>query len=372
MCSSDLIQEQDDNKLSATGTPSQILPGNVYTLYNKDGYVIAAIVLGEDEGTTKNLVYSHKSSIESEKYSVANDEWTWTRKVIFNGEEILLTQTGDKLKDNNIYDMSKNVWYEVNLKADGTVKDVKYAWYTDPNSAEGTIKAASTALTRRVGDDPDTSNGTTQIPGDFVDDIQNLEAALNDNKNDSTTLYEELWDADRNLTKAPSLDGSTLYVDTANKKGFYVNKTNIKSVLIQTNNGDTTTTYYDTIGDLEDILDDLNVKDDKYNFKISAILTDGRATVVIIHDLNKTEGEKGEKPVVTGEYTSAEKATGATPIPEMAMNKAEITDDMKLKVPALYMGKNVRDQLEEILTSMGYKVTKSLFKIFRQKEAGGR
>ena len=348
------IQSQDDGKLGLNADGSSkvdhVLPGNVYTLYNKDGYVIAAVVLGEDNGTTKNLVYSHKGSIESERYEKADDEWTWTRKVIKDGVETLLTQKGDDAdRANGIYGMSENTWYEVNFKADGSVKSVKHAYYTESGKNAGTTPASNPALTLNNG-----SNGK-----DFVNDIHNMENAT---ENNSTVLYEEVWGDNETVSKAPSLKGSTLYVDTANKEGFYVNKNDIKSVLIQKNNSESSTTYYDTIGELEDILDDLNVDENgNYNFKISAILTEGRATVVIIHDWNETEGEKGEKPVVTGEYTSAEKATGATPIPEMAMNKAEITDDMKLKVPALYMGKNVRDQLEEILTSMGYKVTKTVY-----------
>ena len=277
------IKSQDDGKL---GNVDNVIPGNVYTLYNKDGYVIAAVVLGEDNGTTKNLVYSHKGSIESERYEKADDEWTWTRKVIKNGVETLLTQKGDDAdRANGIYGMSENTWYEVNFKADGSVKSVKHAYYTESGKNAGTTPASNPALTLNNG-----SNGK-----DFVDDIHNMENAT---ENNSTVLYEEVWGDNETVSKAPSLKGSTLYVDTANKEGFYVNKNDIKSVLIQKNNSESSTTYYDTIGELEDILDDLNVDENgNYNFKISGILTEGRATVVIIHDWNETEGEKGEKPV---------------------------------------------------------------------------
>ena len=73
-----------------------------------------------------------------------------------------------------------------------------------------------------------------------------------------------------------------------------------------------TTTFGTGTADLEDMLEDLNYKSGTYLFKISAILTDGRATVVIIHDWNETEGEKGEKPVVTGVFCALGHGNGVT------------------------------------------------------------
>ncbi len=340
------IQSQDDGKL-ASANVDNVIPGNVYTLYNKDGYVIAAVVLGEDNGTTKNLVYSHKKSIESERYEKADDEWTWTRKVIKDGVETLLTQKGDDAdRANGIYGMTANTWYEVNFKADGSVKSVKHAWYTESGKDVGATKAANTALTKNDG-----SNGK-----DFVDNIHNMENAT---ENNSTVLYEQVW----TVAKAPSLKGSTLYVDTANKEGFYVNKNDIKSVLIQKNNSESSTTYYDTIGELEDILDDLNVDENgNYNFKISAILTDGRATVVIIHDWNETEGEKGEKPVVTTDtYASMidQKAEGVEVL-KLDKDNVKIDDTNELTLTNYY-GKDLKQQAMDALAAMGWKITKTAY-----------
>ncbi len=277
---------------TATGN-DKANPGFVYTLFDKDGYVIAAIVLGEDDGTTKNLVYSHKSDIKDEHYSSADDEWTWTRDVIFNGEEITLTEKGSSISV--LEDMKQNAWYEVTYKANGTVKDAKYAYYTEGGMLIGaTLSSSSTtpkgpAMT--LASKPDTA-------GDFVNAIENLEYAINDNKNDGTTLYEQVWGigrgnaTDRNSTKltkdnAPSLKESTLYVNTDASKGFYVSK-DVKSVLIQKNDGKSNTEWGNGTSDLENMLGDLNLTADGYCFKISAILTNGRATTVIIHDWNET------------------------------------------------------------------------------------
>jgi len=269
-------------------------PGFVYTLFDKDGYVIAAIVLGEDDGTTKNLVYSHKSDIKDEHYSSADDEWTWTRNVIFNGEEITLTEKGSSISV--LEDMDQNVWYEVTYKADGTVKDAKYAYYTEDGKQVG--NTPSTSSTTPKGPAMALASKLSSTPGDFVDAIEDLEYAINDGKNDGTTLYEQVWGIGRGnatsnnstqLTKgnAPSLKESTLYVNTDASKGFYVSK-DVKSVLIQKNDGKSNTEWGNGTSDLENMLGDLNLTADGYCFKISAILTNGRATTVIIHDWNET------------------------------------------------------------------------------------
>ncbi len=270
-------------------------PGFVYTLFDKDGYVIAAIVLGEDDGTTKNLVYSHKSDIKDEHYSSADDEWTWTRNVIFNGEEITLTEKGSSISV--LEDMDQNVWYEVTYKADGTVKSAKHAWYDEAGKKVGNDAAGSTAKTDYAVALERTTDNTANNAHDFVDKIEWVENAIN-NSDKSTVLYEQVWgigggNADvgnsTKLTKdnAPSLKESTLYVNTDASKGFYVSK-DVKSVLIQKNDGKSNTEWGNGTSDLENMLGDLNLTADGYCFKISAILTNGRATTVIIHDWNET------------------------------------------------------------------------------------
>ena len=271
--------------------------GGTYTLYNNDGYIIAAIVVGEDNGTSKTLVYSHKDSLSHEEYSSDNDQWTWQRKVILNGEEATLTEKGSKLAKSGLKTMTENTWYEVKYKADGTVKDVTPAYYSDSGKnigKSGTVHALDLTLSNNSND-----------ARNFVNNVTWVENAIN-NSNKSTVLYEEVWGdgtdvgcvADGNskdatgkgdMTKAPSLVESTLYVDTAASKGFYVHD-DVKTVLIQKNDGNGDTIYGTGKPDLEAILGDLNydATNTTYLFKISAILTNGRASVVIIHDWNET------------------------------------------------------------------------------------
>ena len=94
----------------------------VYTLYKSNGYVIAAVVVGEDNEASKNLVYVSSSSVNYEAYDKANDEWTWTREVIIDGEKAELTEVGDSLT--YLGKMNKGEWYQVKYNAKGEVIDV--------------------------------------------------------------------------------------------------------------------------------------------------------------------------------------------------------------------------------------------------------
>ena len=90
----------------ASGTTVATAYGS-YVLFDDDGDIIGAVVVGEDSGATTNLVYTHKSSIESEtdnnasgsstKANSSKGDYTWTRKVVSNGEEVTLTEVGSGL-----------------------------------------------------------------------------------------------------------------------------------------------------------------------------------------------------------------------------------------------------------------------------------
>ena len=75
--------EDDIKDREASGVAS-----GVYTLYKENGYIIAAVVVGEDAAASKNLVYAHTDDAEMESYDKTADEWTWTRKVISDGQEV--------------------------------------------------------------------------------------------------------------------------------------------------------------------------------------------------------------------------------------------------------------------------------------------
>ena len=260
-----------DSKWNETGKNWPGVSHGVYTLFKDNGYVIAAVVVGDDAASTKNLVFSHKKDIELESYDKTEDEWTWTRKVVnAKGEEIVLTEKSDSLSELN--KMVKGLWYQVKYDAKGNVISVE---------------PASTALAAAAKE--------------YITSFGDIETAVNDN--DTVLLEMVETKTDRNaLTKKLTLKGSTLYDATSAKLGVAVaDDTNI--VFIQKNDNKETTSFETGVKALETALKNLNeVSKDTYSYEFSAYIEDGIATTVVIRDLTAGEYE-GSKPATKADYT---------------------------------------------------------------------
>ena len=248
---------QDTN---VSGTVDTTTASNgVYSLYDDDGYVIAAVVVGEDAGTAKNLVYAHTSNVVSEGYDKTTDTWSWSRMVVSaEGEEIEIFERGDRLE--YLDDMKPNNWYQVKYNADGDVIEVSAASaYADITNWDLTNAATDPAN-----------------EGEYVTNINWLEDSINEYDN---VLYYE------HQTTEPELVGRTLYVNTVTKTGFRVAED--VAIVLQRDTRNTTwnTTFYSGVSRLERIVDDL-VNRGSYNFWISAIIENGVATTVVIRDGN--------------------------------------------------------------------------------------
>lgn len=244
------LTEAQDDKIAGTVIDGQQSHG-VYSLYNDDGDMIAAVVVGEDAGSSKNLVYVHSSSVFKETYDKTTDQWTWSRKVVLNGEEVVLTEVGDGLSD--LGTMQQHTWYQVKFNADGNVI---------------AVEPASTALKGY----------------EIVDNYLDIEKAVNDK---DTVLY---YSTNPEI-KSENLDltGRTLWLDTDQTKGFRVAE-DVKVVLIQWNNNDKKTYFESGVSSLKTIVNDLNDRHDgktEHNYEISAILEKGVATSVVIYDKSK-------------------------------------------------------------------------------------
>ena len=266
--------KKDVDSKNATATDFWATDGvsnGVYTLFKDNGYVIAAVVVGDDAASTKNLVFSHKKDVELESYDKTEDEWTWTRKVVnAKGEEIVLTEKSDSLSELN--KMVKGLWYQVKYDAKGNVISVEPA-----SSALSTVKK------------------------EYITSFANIETAVNDN---DTVLLEMVKTklVDNALTKKLTLKGSTLYDATSAKLGVAIDDdTNI--VFIQKNDNKETTSFETGVKALETALKNLNeVSKDTYSYEFSAYIEDGIATTVVIRDLTAGEYE-GSKPATKADYT---------------------------------------------------------------------
>lgn len=242
------------------------LENTVYFLYKDNGYIIAAVVLGDDAGATKNLVYVNSSKIESESYSKTTGKWTWTREVIFNGEKFTLTESNDT-GVSYLKNMDQYNWYQVKFDA----KDL----------VVGADKA-STVLDKSPVQD-----------AEYVDDAANLGNVIS-NSNKDTILYEQK----NNVEQAPSLKGNTLFFAKDAEKGVVV-ADDVKYVFIQKVDNKIETTIESGSKALKAALDDL---DNSKNYDSSAIIENGIAKVVIVRDVKSLDGSYTPGTGTKGDY----------------------------------------------------------------------
>ena len=228
----------------------------VYTLYNNDGYVIAAVVVGESGTVSESIAYDHTGDLADESYDKTTGQWTWTHKVIINGEEVVLTETNDEDKsvlEDKMTD-TEGTWFTVKYDANGNVKDV--AEYGEKSS-----EVLSTEI----------ENAVWNIEHDHDDD--------------------GIIVADFTANSIYSLKNKTLYDETKQKEGFRISN-DVKVVLVQTVKGETTTEYYTGVDALDSVLKSLNDADHP-SYEFNAIIEDGRATSVIIVDNNEQGAGQG-------------------------------------------------------------------------------
>ena len=196
-----------------------------------------------------------------ESYDKTSDEWTWTRKVISDGQEVEIKEVGDALT--YLDTMDQYNWYQVKYNADNEVMNVE---------------PASKALT---------------LNADYVTNIVNLETAINGKED--TVLYTQTFPKDQ-----PEMKGSTLFVTTKSTQGFFVAE-DVNITLIQIVKNKQETSFETGVDELENIIDDLNEKNGTFNYQISAILEDGAATSVVIYDMTNTY-DRPSNPVETDDY----------------------------------------------------------------------
>ena len=277
--------------IGATATGYAAPSNEIYALYNKDGYVIAAVTIGENNGISASYAYITSSSVNREALTasetasyalnVKNDDATttsatkgiyrWTREAIVDGKLVELSEVGDNLKVLNT--LAQGEWYEIKYDANGNVRKAETITY----SIDGSTK--------------------------FVNNVGAVKAAVN--KFDTVLL------ADVANVEALTFKNGTLYTDTAASEGFYVSP-DVKVVLALADKGgkefdDVEDTYTGWSG-LEKALKDLNADTSKKftsgQVEVSAILKGGPATVIVINDTTP-DGSVQTGGVVTGTASDA-------------------------------------------------------------------
>ena len=302
-------EDADANKITNATTAKAHTSYGVYTLYKNNGYVIAAVVIGDDAASTKNLVYVNSDKVELESYDKTADEWTWTRKAISaQGKEIELTEKGDSLSHIGKTDMLEGNWYQVKYDAKGNVVDTALA------------SAKLTAGTEYIK--------TFKAIGNAID-------------KEDTVLLER---GDIQKDKVLSLKGSTLFDDTEGTRGVAVDdETNI--VFIQTNDNKETTSIETGVKALESALKNLNenATSPKYDYQFSAIIENGIATTVVIKD-NVEIGYTSNGNVGSGKLES----TALTKAADGKLTASWVDDG------TTYVGKKVNVTFYQVIDGKSY------------------
>ena len=255
----------------------------IYTLYNDDGYVIAAVTIGENEGTSSNYVYVTSDEINREADN-DGDDWTWTREVVINGEIVEISEVGETLdligaaatKGN----MEQGQWYEVKFDADGNVRKVE-------------------ALNAKLIN--------SDIKDGFIDEVVDVEDAVE--AKDTVVLADT-----KNVEKLTFKNG-TLYTDRNATEGFSVSP-DVKVVLAlagKDGNGagkdwfDDVSDGYTGYSGLEKALRDMNSQGafKAGTVEVSAILEDDVATSIVINDKNAPSTGVQNPSIAEGEFAPA-------------------------------------------------------------------
>ena len=182
----------DDTVWDKTTKKNYEMPTDeIYTLFDDEGYVIAAVVIGENQGTTTNFAYITSSRVNSEEYKGDDDLWIFTREAIVGGKLVELTEVGDAV--DVLDELDQGDWYKIKYDADGYVRGYE---------------------------EIETSLANTDIEDGYIDDVANVEAACE--AKDLVLLDQDLTTDIRPVNNYLSFRNGSLYVTTDDKEGFYV------------------------------------------------------------------------------------------------------------------------------------------------------
>ena len=325
-------------KLTVKDLTAATAPVNeVYTLYNSDGYVIAAVVLGEDEGITTNYAYVTSSDVNREAYS--SNEWTWTREVVINGKLVELAEVGTSLR--YLDDMDQGDWYEVKYDANGNVRSAKEIDFTADGALDG---------------DAGIGNNLNRNEDEFAIDVKELNEPVNATEN-LMEAYDTVVLSDETTVEKLTFKNGTLYTNRLATEGFAVSA-NVNVVLVLASKIDRNGNYdtFDDVDDsytgysgLEKAIRDLNADNGNGfaagNVEVQAVIENGAATSIIIND--KTPAGTLVGPTPSSEMNYAQFGAGNT----IDVYAYAVTDPTSTVV---------RDQAVSFLQNMGYTVNGSV------------
>jgi len=271
----------------------------IYTLYHRDGYVVAAVTIGEDAGTSTKIAYFPNSAPTREEYVSDNTRdnggyWTWQREAIVDGEWVTLTEKGDSLTQLSANRIGAGDVAEIRYDADGNVR-----------KAENLTDMENAKTENNYGDIQNTGSSASNFQylmttGKYITDVTKLEESAEDEN--LVVLYANYNNISNGTVNHPttglSYRNGTLYTDNGNTHGFYVegakvivtrakvSRNGTPGVLADVAQFDNHTETFTGARAMESALNALDCNRDNVNFYgyIIAIAENGRVTSVILND----------------------------------------------------------------------------------------
>ena len=242
----DLIVDVDD--------PLAVAEGQVYTVFDKDGYAIGAVVIGEAQGNTGNYAY-----VLSEAKSEGRDSdgtYYWTFDAVLDGQEQTLTARGEYT------DTIRNL-------TEGTVVELRF-------DGDYVVNVERVDNDDIYGDEAYFHNG-----GDVSDRLDDEDIYFMNNLVDTANVV--------------SLSRNTLYTTQNRSDAGLAIARDAKAVVIQDEDGDTdvVTNFSDVESAVEYLVDpDDTTGVKEYEGKIVAVLNANGAAQWVVFD--------SDTPLVTG------------------------------------------------------------------------
>ena len=268
---------------------------NVYALYDNDNYLIAAVVVGEAEGSIANYVFT-LSDVKSEEK--IDDTYYWEFDAIVAGEIQTLT-------------VKSKYPSTVNALKECTVQKVSMdgEYVTKITTPAIDVSAVSEAI----------------VDGDEIYDVKNIDGVM-------------------------FLEGRTLYTNATTDLGLTFTR-DAKAVVIQDENNKThVEREYDSVSEAVASLADPNPNTDTLEFKgrVTAILNEqGVAEWVVIHSDTK---------LTTGNYTPDTSKSGGIQLDSLTYNDTDKQYEIGFTILKAYTGQTKYNVT--ITTAAGSLVTK--------------
>ena len=248
----------------------------IYTLFNDDGYVIAAVTVGENEGTATNYVYVTSSDVNREALN-DNGTWTWTREVFVEGEVKELTEVGTSL---DVLDtMKQGEWYEVRYDANGNVRKAEAIDFSVAGDKFASTVTEAASVVRSFETVVLSDNGNRDNTAPSADDITALVFK-------NGTLYTAQLPTEKGF--AVSADAKILLAVAGKTSADEFDDVDV----------------YTGYNGLEKALRDMNATAAGFtagSVEVSAILENGVATSIVINDKNTKAGFTPDTPAT--DYT---------------------------------------------------------------------